>query len=52
MNGNDGIEIALNYLNCKGILTDLEKDLLSTINKYNERPFDRNDQYRKYKKTI
>lgn len=47
MNGNDWIEIALNYLNRKGILTDLEKDLLSTINKYNEWPFDRNGSIQK-----
>lgn len=47
MNDNDCIEIALNYLNHKGIFTDLGKDLLSTINKYNERPFDRNGSIQK-----
>ena len=35
------LEIILNYLKQKGILSDLEKDMLSTIDKYIERPFDR-----------
>ena len=34
MDDNIFLEIILNYLNQKGVLSDLEKDILSTINKY------------------
>lgn len=37
------INILLEYLNKRGVLSDLEKDILSTIEKYTEIPFDRND---------
>ena len=35
------IQTVLEYLNQKNDLSDLEKDIISTITKYNERPFDR-----------
>ena len=35
------LELILNYLKQKGILSDLEKDMLSTIDKFTERTFDR-----------
>lgn len=35
------IQTVLEYLNQKNDLSDLEKDIISTINKYNEQPFDR-----------
>ena len=41
MDDNRVLEIILNYLKQKGSLSDLEKDILSTIDKYIERPFDR-----------
>lgn len=34
MDDNLFLEIILNCLNQKGVLSDLEKDILSTINKY------------------
>lgn len=34
------LELILNYLKQKGILSDLEKDMLSTIDKFTERTFD------------
>ena len=43
MDDNLFLEIILNYLNQKGVLSDLEKDILSTINKYIEKPFDREE---------
>lgn len=39
MDDNQFLEIILNYLNQKGVLSDLEKDILSTINKYIEKTF-------------
>lgn len=36
------IQTVLEYLNQKYELSELEKDILSTITKYNEIPFDRN----------
>ena len=36
------IQFVLEYLNQKYELSELEKDILSTITKYNEIPFDRN----------
>ena len=39
MDDNLFLEIILNYLNQKGVLSDLEKDILSTINKYIEKTF-------------
>lgn len=36
------IEFVLEYLNQKYELSELEKDILSTVAKYNEIPFDRN----------
>jgi len=38
MDDNRVLEIILNYLKQKGSLSDLEKDILSTIDKYIERP--------------
>lgn len=35
------LELILNYLKQKGILSDLDKDMLSTIDKFTERTFDR-----------
>lgn len=35
------VEIVIEYLKKKGDLTDLESDIISTITKYNEHPFDR-----------
>lgn len=35
------IQTVLEYLNQKNDLSDLEKDIISTITKYNEQPFDR-----------
>ena len=35
------IQTVLQYLNQKNDLSDLEKDIISTITKYNEQPFDR-----------
>ena len=35
------IQTVLEYLNQKNDLLDLEKDIISTITKYNEQPFDR-----------
>ena len=37
------IQFVLEYLNQKYELSELEKDILSTVAKYNEIPFDRND---------
>ena len=34
-------QTVLEYLNQKNDLSDLEKDIISTITKYNEQPFDR-----------
>ena len=42
MSSNVVIKIVLEYLNQKYELSELEKDILSTIAKYNEIPFDRN----------
>ena len=42
MSSNVVIQIVLEYLNQKYVLSELEKDILSTITKYNEIPFDRN----------
>ena len=36
------IQFVLEYLNQKYELSELEKDILSTVAKYNEIPFDRN----------
>lgn len=41
MNREDLINTILNYFKQKGIISDLEKDIFSTIEKYTERPFDR-----------
>ena len=35
------IQTVLEYLNQKNDLSDLEKDIMSTLSKYNEQPFDR-----------
>lgn len=35
------IQTVLEYLNQKNDLSDLEKDIISTITKYNEQPIDR-----------
>ena len=35
------IQTVLEYLNQKNDLSDLEKDIISTITKCNEQPFDR-----------
>ena len=35
------IQTVLEYLNQKNDLSDLEKDIISTITKYNKQPFDR-----------
>lgn len=35
------IETVLEYLKHQKVLSDLEKDILSTVNTYNEIPFDR-----------
>ena len=35
------VQIVLEYLKQKYDLSDLEKDIISTITKYNEQPFDR-----------
>ena len=37
-----GIQVVLEFLKQKDELSELEKDILSTITKYNEIPFDRN----------
>ena len=37
----DLLNMILSYLKQKGMLSDLEKDILSTLDKYVERPFDR-----------
>lgn len=42
MSSNVVIQTVLEYLNQKYELSELEKDILSTITKYNEIPFDRN----------
>ncbi len=42
MNKEELLNVILNYLNQKGVLSDIEKDILSTIEKYIEKPFDRN----------
>ncbi len=42
MSSNVVIQTVLEYLNQKYKLSELEKDILSTISKYNEIPFDRN----------
>lgn len=42
MSNNVVIQTVLEYLNQKYELSELEKDILSTITKYNEIPFDRN----------
>ncbi len=42
MSNNVVIRTVLEYLNQKYELSELEKDILSTITKYNEIPFDRN----------
>lgn len=41
MNKEDLLNMILSYLKQKGMLSDLEKDILSTLDKYVERPFDR-----------
>ena len=41
MNREDLLNTILNYFKQKGMLSDLEKDILSTLEKYTERPFDR-----------
>ena len=41
MDKSKTIDVILSYLSQKAVLSDLEKDLLSTINKYIENPFDR-----------
>ena len=41
MNREDLLNTILNYFKQKGMLSDLEKDILSTLDKYLERPFDR-----------
>lgn len=42
MSNNVVIQTVLEYLKQKYDLSELEKDILSTITKYNEIPFDRN----------
>lgn len=42
MSNNVVIQTVLGYLNQKYELSELEKDILSTITKYSEIPFDRN----------
>ena len=41
MNREDLLNTILNYFQQKGILSELEKDILSTLEKYTERSFDR-----------
>lgn len=41
MNREDLLSTILNYFKQKGIISDLEKDIFSTIEKYTESPFDR-----------
>lgn len=41
MNREKLLNAILTYLRQKGVLSDLEKDILSTLEKYTERPFDR-----------
>ncbi len=41
MNREDLLNTILNYFKQKGMLSDLEKDILSTFEKYTQRPFDR-----------
>ncbi len=41
MDREELLKIILEYLKQKGMLSDLEKDMLSTIEKYIENPFDR-----------
>ena len=41
MDNSKVIDIVLEYLRNKQNLTDLEKDILSSLNKLNEKPFDR-----------
>lgn len=41
------IQTGLEYLNQKNDLSDLEKEIISTITKYNEQPFDRKDAEQK-----
>ena len=41
MNREDLLNTILNYFKQKGMLSDLEKDILSAFEKYTERPFDR-----------
>ena len=41
MNKDELIELILNYLAQKGSLSALEMDILSTIEKYIEKPFDK-----------
>lgn len=43
------LDVILSYLSQKAVLSDLEKDLLSTINKYLENPFDRKGAVNKVK---
>lgn len=47
MNREDLLNTILNYFQQKGILSELEKDILSTLEKYTERPFDRKDAEQK-----
>lgn len=41
MNREELINTILNYFKQKGIVSDIEKDIFSTLEKYTERPFDR-----------
>lgn len=41
MDNSKVIDIVLEYLRNKQHLTDLEKDIFSSLNKLNEKPFDR-----------
>lgn len=47
MNREELLNIILDYLKQKGMLSDLEKDILSTLKKYTENPFDRESAERK-----
>ena len=47
MNREELLNIILDYLKQKGMLSDLEKDILSTLKKYTENPFDRESSERK-----
>ena len=41
MNREDLLNAILYFFKQKGMLSDIEKDILSTLEKYTERPFDR-----------